>query len=333
MSIFKKDPIQIIIFQSYGTDNYFYGRGRAMEDESIDLDKKGIFSLFMNSWKRFETDEIKWVNLNLKLQNNKILKVQTDGHGYFKIKVPLENLRSLTNEEGWLLFEMSYDDKVVHTIQNENRFPGEILIPSNEAEFGVISDIDDTILQTGVVSALKWRVFLNTFFKSPKARLTFKGAVDFYHKLHRGKSGKNSNPIFYVSHSPWNLYRYLEFFLKQNNFPKGPILLRSFKEILEKKEAAEKPHKQKEIVNILETYPELPFILIGDGGEHDADIYLEIAKTFQDRIHGIYLRNVQDDKKIARIRDLFKNYTKTPTLLVENSEQAIKHAQIHGFIV
>jgi len=333
LSWLKKDPLQIIAFQSYGTDTHFFARGRALEDESIDLEEKNFWQLIVNSWKRFGTDEIKHVGLNLKLPNNKILKATTDRKGYFRVEAGLEDLKSLTNEEGWLSFELSYNDvNIKRNIQNQNRFSGELLIPSSKAQYGVASDIDDTILHTGVVSLLKWRVIYNSIFKSVRCRIPLKGAAEFYHKLHRGVSGKNANPIFYVSHSPWNLYRYLELFLKQNNFPKGPILLRSVSEALKKKQEGEKPQKQNEILNLLKTYPSLPFILIGDSGEYDPDIYMEIAEKFPGRILAIYLRNVKHKKKMLRVSGLVRNYKTTPILIVENSEQAIEHARKFGFI-
>ncbi|WP_418638202.1 App1 family protein [Winogradskyella sp.] len=334
MSWLKKDPLQIIAFQSYGTDSHFYARGRALEDESIDLEANNTWQLIVNSWKRFGTDEIKHVGLDLKLPNNNILKATTDRKGYFGVEANLENLKSLTNDEGWLPFELSYNDvNIKRTIQNQNRFPGELLIPSSKAKFGVASDIDDTILHTGVVSLLKWRLIYNSIFKSAKSRIPLEGSVEFFHKLHRGSSGDNANPIFYVSHSPWNLYRYLELFLKQNDFPKGPILLRSVSEALKKKELGDKPQKQKEILNLLKTYPDLPFILIGDSGEHDPDIYIEVAEKFPNRILAIYLRSVKHKKKMLRVRRLIENYSLTPVLLVENSQQAMEHAREHGFIV
>ncbi len=332
-ALFKKDPLQIIAFQSYGTNSHFFARGRALEDESIDLENKSFLGLLINTWKRFETDEIKHTVLNLKLPNNKIIKATTDDHGYFKIETALENLKDLTNEEGWLSFELSYSDvNIKRSIQNNNRFPGELLIPHDKAQFGVASDIDDTVLHTGLVSTLKWRVIINTVFKNAKNRMPLEGAAAFYHLLHRGASGESANPIFYVSHSPWNLYRYLELFLKQNDFPKGPILLRSFKNLFKKKEEGEKPQKQKEIINLLKTYPDLPFILIGDSGEHDPDIYIEIAELFPDRIKAIYLRSVKHEKKMLRVRGLLDNYQTTPALLVESSQQAIEHARENGFI-
>ena len=138
--------------------------------------------------------------------------------------------------------------------------------------------------------------------------------------------------MFYVSHSPWNLYRYLELFLRQNNFPKGPILLRNLSNLLKRKTQDEKPQKQKEILNLLKTYPNLPFILIGDSGEHDPDIYMEIAEEFPDRILAIYLRSVKHKKKMLRVRGLVENYKTTMVLMVESSAQAIEHARTHGFI-
>jgi len=333
MSLFSKDPLQLVTFQSYGTDSHLYVRGRALEDESIDLEQKGLWGLLVNSWKRFESDEIKHTAVNLKLPNGKILKSLTDSHGYFKFDEMVTGLRTMTNSEGWLKFELSYNDvKIKRTIQNNNRFPGELLIPSSRAEFGVISDVDDTILHTGVVSTLKWRVLFNTIFTSAGKRLPLEGAARFYHLLHRGKSGDNANPVFYVSHSPWNLYRYLAFFLKTNNFPKGPILLRSFKTIFTKKSKQGKPQKQKEILDILKTYPKSKFILIGDSGEYDADIYIEIAKTYPNQIIAIYLRSVKHKKKMKRIEGLFENYTQVPVLLVHSSKSAKEHARSHGFI-
>ena len=333
MSFFKKDPLQIIAFQSYGTNTHFYLRGRALEDESINLKDQGWFNLLINTWKRLESDEVKHVGIDIKLSNGIILKTKTDSHGYFKFESSLEDLRLLTNDEGWLLCEMSFNDvNIKRTIKNDNRFPAELLIPSEKAQFGVATDIDDTLLHTGVVSVLKWRVLVNTFFRSAHRRMPLEGASKFYHLLHRGVQGENSNPIFYVSHSPWNLYRYLELFLSQNNFPKGPILLRSFKDFFKKKPLGEKPQKQKEILNILKTYPELPFILIGDSGEHDPDIYIEVAEQFPDRILAIYLRSVKHKKKVSRVKGIIENYKTTPMVLVESSEQAIDHARKNKFL-
>lgn len=331
--MFKRDPVQIITFHTYGTPEKFYARGRGLEDEDIDLSKKTIWKLLINTWKRFETDEVRHVPIHIKLPNGRIFPATTGEEGYFQVIEKVPGLEEYINEEGWLPFEVSFEDQAVkQKIVRDNRFPGEMLIPSADTEFGVISDIDDTILHTGVVSSLKWRVLFNTAFKRPESRSALEGAPKLYHELHRGSDGKRSNPIFYVSHSPWNMYRYLEHFLTVNRFPKGPILLRSISSFLNRKKEQEKPQKQREIINILKTYPNMKFILIGDSGEHDADIYIEIAEAFPERILAIYLRSVKHRQRMLRVKGLFENYKTTPVLLAEDSSQIEQHALEQGFI-
>ncbi|MBT8184910.1 MAG: DUF2183 domain-containing protein [Eudoraea sp.] len=335
MGLFRdNDELQIIAFQSYGTKNHLYAKGRALEDEKINLAQKGFFRLLLNTWKRFETDEVRNTKIQLKLPNGRIIITETDYDGYFLVDERLQDLILSANEEGWLTYELSFaDTSIERRLSNNNRFPGEMLIPTEQADFGVISDIDDTILHTGVVSSLKWQVIKNTFFKRAESRVPLEGAVEFYHLLHRGGSGSNANPIFYVSHSPWNLYRYLEFFLTKNKFPKGPVLLRSMSSFTKRASSGNLPQKHKEILNILKTYPDMGFILIGDSGERDADIYMEISRTHPGRIKAIYIRGVKSSRKTARVKELIKNHKSTPALLVEKSAEAIEHARKLGFVM
>ncbi|MBT8243628.1 MAG: DUF2183 domain-containing protein [Winogradskyella sp.] len=324
--IFKKDPLQIIPFLTYGTRNHLYLRGRALEDEDIDLSKKGWFNLLINSWKRFETDEIRKTPVAIKV-NKQDFKLTTDVEGYYLLDESTP-IKTQTDSEGWLTYEVAFNDNSLkRKIQLNNHFKGQMLVPYSDAQFGVISDIDDTILHTGVTSRLKWRVVVNTFFKTPLKRKALEGTADFYKLLHN-----TVNPIFYVSNSPWNLYRYLEFFLHSNNFPKGPILLRDFRTPFDKTPKPELAHKYHEVFNILKTYPDLKFILIGDCGEKDADIYLDVVKKFPNRVAAIYLRSVEHKKRMKRIENLFKDYSELPVLIVHNSAQAIEHAKGNGFI-
>jgi phosphatidate phosphatase APP1 len=333
MPIFQKDPLQIIVYQSYGTKNHFYTRGRALQDENINLDKKSFFHLFINSWKRFETDEVKHTLLTITLPNQHKFYTKTDHKGYFIVDESIENFELQPNSKGWFKFDVSYTypEDVNRKIVCNNLFKGELEIPNKNVDFGVISDIDDTILDTGVVSTLKWRLLFNTFFKSPFRRIALESASKFYRKLHKGSSGINSNPMFYVSHSPWNLYRYLRVFLVKNNFPKGAVLLRNMPNFFRSKKD-EKPQKYKEIINIFKTYKNLSFVLIGDAGEYDIDIYMEITSLYPNRVKAIYLKSVQSKKRIKRIKELTKDYDSTIFLLVNSYNDAIEHAKQEGFI-
>ncbi len=329
----KSDPIQIDGYQSYGTDNHLYVIGRALEHEGVDLKKKGVFAAFKNAYKQFASDELRHTKLRLTLPDDQVFYTTTDAEGYFKIDEKVSNLKSLTNSEGWLQMVISFDDVEKETIVlGKNKFPVEMLIPDENATYGVISDIDDTILHTGVASLLKWRVIVNTLFKNVGRRTSLEGAPELYQKFHLGKSGNNANPIFYVSNSPWNLYNYLESFVRNQNFPKGPVLLRDFRGPFEKTPKPEKPHKQHEIRNILNTYPHLKFILIGDSGEHDVDIYLEVAEEYPEQIIAVYLRSVKHKKKVLRVQGVLERYKTTPAVMVEKSAFAEEHARSLGLI-
>lgn len=328
-----KDPLQIIGFQTYGTRDHLYARGRALEDDVIDLGQRGLLKLFINSWKRFETDEVRHAPLRLYLPDGRSLEMTTDSHGYFFLDRTVGNLGSLTDPEGWLNYEISFDaNPKGRRILSGNRFPGSLLIPTEQASYGVITDIDDTILHTGVTSYMKWQVIANTLFKKADSRKPLHGAAELYHELHRGASGGEANPIFYVSHSPWNLYRYLEYFLHKHQFPKGPILLRSMASVLGWTVKGHIPHKEHEILNILRTYPHTQFILIGDSGERDADIYLKVARLHPGRIRAIYLRSVRHRGRMRRVKNLIWEAVEIPVVMVDSSEEVLRHAAAAGII-
>ena len=335
MSFFKrKDPILIDGYQSYGSDNHLYVLGRALEHEGVNLKKKGILSTIKNSYRQFATDELRHTKLRITLPDNRVFYTTTDAEGYFKLDQSVEGLSNLANEEGWLQLRVSFDEvpEDVAIIDN-NEFLCEMLIPLSTTEYGVISDIDDTILHTGVASMLKWRLILNTLFKNVRKRASIEGTPELYQKLHKGVSGKAANPIFYVSNSPWNLYNYLETFVRNHLFPRGPILLRDFRTPFEKTPKPVIPHKQHEIRNILKIYPDLKFVLIGDSGEHDVDIYLEVVKKYPDQILAVYLRSVDDKKRVTRVKKVLEQFGQIPAVLVEKSAFVEEHARKNGLIV
>lgn len=94
-------------------------------------------------------------------------------------------------------------------------------MPPAKAKFGVISDLDDTVIQTNVLSVLQ--AAHNTFLHNAYTRLAFPGVAAFYQALQQGQDG-SMNPIFYVSNMPWNLYDLMNDFFDMRHIPRGPIL-------------------------------------------------------------------------------------------------------------
>lgn len=334
-SILAKPIVRLATYRSYGTRSHLYLLGRALDDDKLEIkEEQSFFYTLRNTYKQFDTDEIANVDILAELPDSSRLMARTNAEGYFLFnKTTSMDLKAYADEEGWLPIKLAFAGPVKNAIISANNsFPAELLIPPVTAEFGVISDIDDTILHTGVTSFLKWRVVKNSLFRNAYERISLEGAPDFYKALHLGKKGQGQNPIFYLSNSPWNLYEYLKLFLEINGFPKGPILLRDFRTPFDGTLKPEKPHKQKEIINILKTYPNMKFILIGDSGEHDPRIYTDIAVQFPDRILAIYLRSVKHRRRMERVQSIVDNFKTVPVLSVQKSEEAVEHARMNGFI-
>lgn len=324
------DNIQVVAYRSYGTAHNVYVRGRVLEDKKITAAQDGdnIFSNLLNMYKRFETDEVPGaiVELNVLAEQQ---RATTDKEGYFVFNF-LPSIPLITEE--------LYLNLPLKLVDTTGSFPGttvnaEMMIPPADAEYGIISDIDDTIIRTGVGNI--WAMGKTVLFDNARTRLPFAGASAFYQSLQLGRNGKRNNPFFYVSSSPWNLYDLLVDFMDHNDIPQGPILLRDFGIQSESFMSGDyMSHKFTAIKQILDTYPHLNFVLIGDSGEQDPGIYLEVVRQFPGRIISIYIRDVSEGKK-QEIAEQVAQELKVlgvEMILTEHSVKAAEHAVASGLI-
>ena len=168
--------------------------------------------------------------------------------------------------------------------------PLPILVPRPDAAFGVISDIDDTLIHTGAYSLM--RNLWNSLTGNALTREVFADAVELMRLWHEG----GRNPVFYVSSSPWNLHHFLETIFAGADLPRGPKFLRDYG-LSETSVIAEGHggHKGSAIDVILEANPGLPFRLLGDTGQHDAEVYREAAARHPGRITHVALRRPRPD--------------------------------------
>ena len=209
--------------------------------------------------------------------------------------------------------------------------PGRVLVPSTRAELGVISDMDDTVLQSEITSFVRAARLM--LLENARTRLPFPGVAAFYRALERGSRGTAANPIFYVSSSPWNLHDVIADFLDAQRIPTGPMLLRDWdigRDMLRTRD-----HKLAQIRQILITYPSLPFILVGDSGQEDPEIYGRLVSEFPGRILAIYIRNVSPHpERSTAIRTLAEQVSAAGStlLLADDTLAAARHAAAHGWI-
>ncbi|MBZ0307490.1 MAG: hypothetical protein K8I82_15600, partial [Anaerolineae bacterium] len=190
-------PIVILPYTGYGTRDKFFIRGRVMENRGITSakDNDTLWQNLVNMYRRFESDEIPHAKLRASFEGQ-TQDITADEEGFFEAAFdPQHPPRSQRYEVGFEL--VGYPGR--HDPLPSVRAVGYALITPPEAQFAVISDLDDTVIQSDVVNLI--RLARNTFLRNSRTRLPFEGVAAFYRALQAG-----INPIYYVSGSPWNLY-------------------------------------------------------------------------------------------------------------------------------
>ncbi|MES2966681.1 MAG: phosphatase domain-containing protein [Patescibacteria group bacterium] len=298
------DKPNLIVYRSFSNKDSLTIIGRVVES----IEKSTSSSLLGNALSLLRNYLAKPYN-NIEvtiISDSSITKAITNVNGIFEVVVPLTNN-----------IRVKLGEKILSV---------EIAASSNNAAYGIISDIDDTILISNSARTLKLLYLL--FTKNAHSRKPFPGVAEFYQAL-----VENNNPIFYVSSSAWNIYNLLIEFMEINHIPKGPLLLKEVGGVRSIfKTAGKHGHKSERIKMILEKYPHLPFILIGDSGQRDAEIYSLIAKEYPDRIKVIYIRDVtlNENEIVKKAINTLEN--KVELVLVKTSKEAADHALQKGYI-
>jgi phosphatidate phosphatase APP1 len=324
------DPLQVVTYRTYGTEDKLYLKGRVLKDKGIvkPTDKDTILKNLISMYKRFTTDEVPNARLKANFQNRDHFAVTND-EGYFTIE--LNHKDRFKPNDSWLEIDIDLIDAPYAFTENI-KSTAKVLIPPADSEYGIISDIDDTIVKTSATDLFAMARI--TFLNNALSRLPFAGVAQFYKALQLGRNGKRNNPLFYVSSSPWNLYDLLIDFLDLNDIPEGPLLLRDYGLDEKPEDDNHSSHKINEITNILSTYPQLKFVLIGDSGQEDPNLYSEIVGLFPDRILAIYIRDVQLPERervaINVANGLHKH--KVEMVIVDNTVEAAEHASRIGLI-
>lgn len=254
--------------------------------------------------------------------------VKTDRDGYFFAHIDINH--SLPTDRLWhtaSLEVMSEKDAISTDTQ--------VYIPPANTDLIVISDIDDTVMYTGVANKLK--MLYRLFMEKAHRRTAFPGVAAFYRALYGGVEGNRKRPMLYVSRGPWCIYDMLDMFFNLNRIPAGPILfLREWGIRLTRPWPRKaEDHKADVIRDMLALYVDLPFILIGDSGQHDPEVYTQIVKENPERVLAIYIRKVDNDpERDIAIEKLANEVSHTGCRLVlaRTSLDMAEHAKTHGFI-
>ncbi|MCB2207259.1 MAG: DUF2183 domain-containing protein [Bacteroidetes bacterium] len=322
---------RIYPYMGYSNGKEVYLSGSVIEDRGLSKPhvNQSKISNILSMMKRYVGDEFAGLKLRIEYEGN-VKEVETNEEGFFSCQFKIE--KPTSKEILWTSASYLLLDKIMAD-QPEVSTTGDVLMISQNPEFIIVSDVDDTFLVSHSTQFVKKiRLML---FKNAMTRLPFPGVAAFYKALQKGLDERIFNPIFYVSSSERNLYDLLVDFCEFRGIPKGPFLLRNFQTSLLKLLKAgggNHLHKLESIKALLNFFPDIPFVLIGDSSQRDPEIYMQAVSEFPGRIKIIYIRAVGSKQKIEKTKNIADEVAKSGVemLLVKNTEEASKHAIAKG---
>jgi len=311
-------------------------RGYANEEELIvmghvfkrtydyDFQKKN-FKNATSIINQFRIKTLQNFDIYLKFGNQEI-HTKTLDDGYFKFCIPLEK----ETHFGWMEYEVSIKDGD-KTITEKGSF-----IRPHKGKLGIISDIDDTFLISHTHNFFK-KIYI-LLFKNVNDRKVFTDVVPHYQALSSaGRHNKEEeNAFFYVSSSEWNLYRFIVKFTKIHHLPRAVILLKDIKRGITDffmSGRGNHDHKFDKIKHVLEFYPNLKYVLLGDDSQHDPVLYERICKIFPVTVKAVYIRQTGNHQKEAT-KKIMKNLEnlEVSVCYYKHSSEAIMHSKSIGLI-
>jgi len=330
-SVFRQDPIEILAYYGYGNRTRANVHGRVLEVRNVSKsgDRDSTLRNLLNTYRRAEADPIPFATIQVECSNTTVT-MTADDEGFFTGWMNFNE--PLNGDDEWNEYKVSLVAPVRPDSKGE--CTGIMLVPARTARLGVISDIDDTVIQSRVSNFLQ--AARTVMLGNARTRLPFPGVAAFYRALRDGASGDEKNPIYYVSSSPWNIFDVISEFMDLQKIPRGPLLLRDWDigwGLLSSSRHLQ--HKIGPIRDIMGLHPELQFILIGDSSQHDPEIYRQVVAEFPNRVKAIYIRDVTaSPERSTSVKKLADEVLASGSMLVlaEHTLDAARHAAEHGWI-
>jgi phosphatidate phosphatase APP1 len=208
-----------------------------------------------------------------------VTKVRTDRGGLVDIDI------QVSLSPGW------------HTavLRAEGTEPAEasIFIIGPETKFGIVSDIDDTVMVTALP-----RPFLalwNTFVLNERARMATPGMAVLMDRL---TIEHPDAPVIYLSTGPWNAAPTLARFLTRNMYPSGALVLTDWGLTQDRWFRSGQEHKRQNLERLAAEFPNMRWLLIGDNGQHDEQIYSAFSQKHADKVAAIAIRQLSVSESV-----------------------------------
>ncbi|MFJ3958267.1 App1 family protein [Arthrobacter sp. NPDC090010] len=162
-----------------------------------------------------------------------------------------------------------------------------VLVLDPSTTFGILSDIDDTVMVTALPRPLL--AFWNAFVLNERARMATTGTAVLYERIRKAQPDA---PVFYLSTGPWNAAPTLSRFLHRNMFPLGPLLLTDWGLTEHRWFRSGAEHKEANLERLAVEFPNMKWLLVGDNGQHDEAIYSRFAQRHPENVAAVAIRQL-----------------------------------------
>lgn len=282
------EPPVVTVYGGYGHPGYFMVWGRVLEDDEAPEPHphRGAIRNAISNLRTLESDEIADAAVRITLQG-RTYTATTDAEGIFVVE---RQVAAPTLQPG------------PHTVMaTAPELPGSptgegvVYITGSAPGIVMVSDIDDTVLQTGVRNKL--RMAIDVLTRNAAQLAPVPGAPEAYRT-----AVTDDTLTVYLSGSPINFFNRLQHFLRRWRFPAGPLLLKNFGEGSLRDQQG---YKGTQLAKLMATFPQHCFVLIGDSGEQDPEIYMA-ARERSSRVGAIVIRQVVGDTDDARLAPVIR---------------------------
>ncbi|MBT2584927.1 App1 family protein [Arthrobacter sp. ISL-95] len=263
----------VIPYTGYGSTSWVRVLARVVRSDPRDAaGHTNPLQESMRGWRNFTSAPVAHARVKVTIAGT-VFEVKADRGGVVDARIPV------ALDAGWHTITLQSGES--ETVEA----PVEIV--SDDAEFGVVSDIDDTVMVTALP-----RPFLaawNTFVLNEHARTPTPGMAVLYERIARTAP---SAPVLYLSTGAWNVAPTLSRFLSRNLYPAGPKLLTDWGPTPDRWFRSGQEHKRTSLERLAEEFPNIKWLLVGDDGQHDEAIYSEFAHRHPANVRAIAIRQL-----------------------------------------
>jgi phosphatidate phosphatase APP1 len=240
--------------------------------------RRAIRQTQLRGWRSFVAVPLGSVPVSVVIGDERI-EVLADRGGVVDISVPV------SLQPGWHVAHLQTPGG------SDVEAPLQVISP--DAGFGIISDVDDTVMVTALPRPFvaAW----NTFVLSEHARVPTPGMAVLLERLASAHPG---TPVIYLSTGAWNVAPALNRFLSRNLYPAGPLLLTDWGPTHDRLFRSGREHKHDNLRRLAEEFPNIKWLLIGDDGQHDEDVYRDFVAEFPDHVAAVAIRQLSPGQAV-----------------------------------